>query len=561
MLTHPVCSPFICLTLNRTLGKTTHPDTNLEKLRESVKQAEQVRGMQSLYILEGIGRVMQQLWVQLNDLRSRHISKPMFKSKEGTLRGMNLFWRRVYLVRAKFLEWEVRLPNRNLASERFTQWLVVHHKLKHVYPGLKELLLTTRRLLEESKSPILQQQMKHAAEMHKKAIKRLQEMFRKAIVHLRKHRVKNREEIQKKHADFVVLCRKCWKTGRIRRKHLAEIAQQTQEHKSSELGGREIVPTDAYEAASRGEVTIEQLDGLLAEMQVRERHRGWTVNSKSSDGELLLHNACLGGHCHIARRLVQHGASVNQISDTITRLTPLMLAARNNHVEIMEMLLGNGARPDAVDHVGDTALHWSARCGRVAATRCLLGEKVMRILHLSGANAEDEDGPASHDPLQGFLAFINARNLRKRCAADLTDRKIVKLVFNAVTNECNDKLASSERARQRQKRKKSRLPIKSKRVYPAGNKGVFDYVATKRKKKQRRGSNQRSPNQESSASNRRRTIHRRSSTESRNQSYRQQKMVSGFLDRMENSVNSIASGGESSDGDTPLDALSLILKP
>lgn len=545
MFTH-----LVRLTPNRALGKTTHPDTNLKKLREAVKQADAVRATQSLYILEGIARHMQRLWAELKELRSHRIVKPMFVRRQSIHKGMPLFWRRVSSLRSRFIDWEIRLPNRNLASEGFTQWLVVHHKLQHVYPGLKDLLSATKRLLEESKSPLLQEQFKIAADMHNNAIREYQEHYKNGVLQSEARIAKRKEDLQINHVDFVALCRKCWKTGHIRRQHLAEIEQRSRKRESRQPGGRDIPLDDPYVAASRGEVTIDQLDELLAEMHACERHRGWTVNSKSSSGELLLHNACVGGHSHIARRLVEHGASVNQVSDTITRLTPLMLAARNDHVAIMKMLLGNGARPDAVDHTGDTALHWSARYGRVAATRYLLGEEVMRTLHLSGTAVEDEGGPASNDPLESFLAFVNARNLRGRCASDLTDRKIVKLVFTTITNECNEKLASSRRARR--KRSKSRSPTKNKRVYPAGRKGVFEYVVTKRARRRS------SSNQEPSASNKGKPTRRRS-VERSNNVYRTEKMVMGFLDRMDNTFG--ADGDSSEDSDANQDVLSLVTKP
>ena len=495
-----------------------------------MKQADEVRGMQSLYILEGLGRRMQRLWVKMNQLWSRRIHHPLFENTKsgGILKGMPFFWGRVDVLRHKFFAWQSRLPNRNLNSEGFTQWLVVHYKLKQVYPGIKELLTKTKRLLDESECPILKERFANIAKLQNQAVKKFQKHFKHARCTAAERSSKRNQEVEQSHTNFVEMCRKWWKKGRIQRERLDKTTQLSEETRSgSESDGPDIALYDPYVAAFSGGVKIKHLDDMVKEMRVSEKHRGWTVNSKSSDGETLLHNACLGGHADIARRLVELGASVNQISDSLTRMTPLMLAARRNSVPVMKMLLKNGAVPDAADSVGDTALHWSTRHGRVAATKFLLGQQVFKFMQKDALPAEEDDlyisldaeGPATDDPMARFVNFIQARNLRGRCACDLTERKIIHLIITAVENEYNDKLSDARRAhRLRLKQRSKKRPFdKANRVHPAGKKGVINYINSKREEREGKSD---SPNQEPNI-------------KEANKTYQTEKLVLRFLDTLD----------------------------
>eukprot|EP00659_Diplonema_papillatum_P010465 gene10466-16113_t len=71
-----------------------------------------------------------------------------------------------------------------------------------------------------------------------------------------------------------------------------------------------------------------------------------------------LHYAAEKGFLDIVRCLVQNGAPVDCLSGA--RASPLMLAAQGKHEDVMEYLLGEGARV-LDDDAGDTALHVCAR--------------------------------------------------------------------------------------------------------------------------------------------------------------------------------------------------------
>jgi len=81
--------------------------------------------------------------------------------------------------------------------------------------------------------------------------------------------------------------------------------------------------------------------------------RGW-------DGETLLHLAIGQNHKDLAEALLKDGADVNAL--TTDRLTPLHMAAQNGNIEIVTLLLDKGANINPVDSKGwtplDRAMKW-----------------------------------------------------------------------------------------------------------------------------------------------------------------------------------------------------------
>lgn len=66
--------------------------------------------------------------------------------------------------------------------------------------------------------------------------------------------------------------------------------------------------------------------------------------------------AIVKGDIETVKKFIEYGADVNQTSDGIT---PLMLAARYNKVEIIQILLDKGARLEAKDERGYTAVKYA----------------------------------------------------------------------------------------------------------------------------------------------------------------------------------------------------------
>ena len=100
------------------------------------------------------------------------------------------------------------------------------------------------------------------------------------------------------------------------------------------------------------------------------------VDAKGQDGSTALHYSCRYGHVDIVRTLVNHKANVNARTDSGD--TPLILAARNKHDNVVHALLSDSqclvdAKLKGQD--GYTALHHSCIYGHVDIVRTLVNHK------------------------------------------------------------------------------------------------------------------------------------------------------------------------------------------
>jgi hypothetical protein len=92
--------------------------------------------------------------------------------------------------------------------------------------------------------------------------------------------------------------------------------------------------------------------------------RNINVNVKDdASGATPLHYAAENGHIEIVRLLLQNGAEVNARS--INGYTPLHDAAENGHVDILHLLVENGVDLEAQSNNGERALHWAAVNGHL----------------------------------------------------------------------------------------------------------------------------------------------------------------------------------------------------
>lgn len=67
-------------------------------------------------------------------------------------------------------------------------------------------------------------------------------------------------------------------------------------------------------------------------------------------------NAIVKGDIAIVKKFIEYGADVNE---TFNGMTPLMIAARYNKVEILKLLIEKGANTQAKDNRGFTALQYA----------------------------------------------------------------------------------------------------------------------------------------------------------------------------------------------------------
>jgi ankyrin repeat protein len=77
------------------------------------------------------------------------------------------------------------------------------------------------------------------------------------------------------------------------------------------------------------------------------------IETTTYEGVTPLNNAILKGDIEVVKKFIEYGTDVNEKSNG---MSPLMIAARYNRVEIIKILLANGANLNLKDEKGFTAL-------------------------------------------------------------------------------------------------------------------------------------------------------------------------------------------------------------
>lgn len=104
--------------------------------------------------------------------------------------------------------------------------------------------------------------------------------------------------------------------------------------------------------------------------------------SSKLGGQLVL--AASEGDLPQVRTLLDQGASVDYpLPDNGT--TPLIAAARNGHVSVVDALLVAGANINAVDHDVGTALYWAAFNGKLDVMKFLISRGATLSCNSDGA--------------------------------------------------------------------------------------------------------------------------------------------------------------------------------
>ena len=125
------------------------------------------------------------------------------------------------------------------------------------------------------------------------------------------------------------------------------------------------------------------------------------VNARNSLGETALMLAAFGGHLEVVQILLPQGAEVNQPG-----WTPLIYSAAQNRMDVARLLLKNGAQVNAHSGSGTTALMMAAREGNLSMVLLLME-------HGADLGMKNEDGAT---------ALKLARDRGRKDIADLLSR-------------------------------------------------------------------------------------------------------------------------------------------
>ena len=149
-------------------------------------------------------------------------------------------------------------------------------------------------------------------------------------------------------------------------------------------------PELAKESDSRGESPLYRAAYMHRRKEAEQLiTSGADVNAVTKRGTPVLDAACsTGANLELVRLLVNNGANIN-VSDEHRR-TPLHWAAYHGFADVVVLLLGRGANAEARDDVGRRPLHLAAAAGSDDAVRLLLEHGV-------DPNPRDETGKTPLD--------------------------------------------------------------------------------------------------------------------------------------------------------------------
>ncbi len=151
------------------------------------------------------------------------------------------------------------------------------------------------------------------------------------------------------------------------------LAAYQHEPQIAELLAEKTVTLDIFEAAAIGRTaTIIRLISREPEL----------VNQYSEDGFQPLGLACYFGHFDTAEFLIKAGATVNSYSNNSLHAAPLQSAAAAGRLDIVRLLLANGANPNCRNNRSQTPLHAAAQNGDM---------DMIRVLIFGGSDLESRD--------------------------------------------------------------------------------------------------------------------------------------------------------------------------
>lgn len=151
------------------------------------------------------------------------------------------------------------------------------------------------------------------------------------------------------------LCQTAWKKGALQKQFdqeieakriaqqknvKAEAEQRRAQSRRRHQAEAEAAYTSPWEAALGGS-SVERFKQLVSEEAVRRRNqegRSFSLDDRDrTTGSTLLLCACAGGHHHLTKFLIEHGAEVNLANNTVYRVSPLHEACQSNFVQVCNL--------------------------------------------------------------------------------------------------------------------------------------------------------------------------------------------------------------------------------
>ncbi|XP_030629548.1 LOW QUALITY PROTEIN: poly [ADP-ribose] polymerase tankyrase-2-like [Chanos chanos] len=140
----------------------------------------------------------------------------------------------------------------------------------------------------------------------------------------------------------------------------------------------------------------------------------------------------------VCELLLRKGASVNE--KTKDFLTPLHLTAEKSHNDVLEVLIKHEAKVNAVDSLGQTALHRAAHCGHLQTCRLLLNAGCDPLItSLQGFSPSQLGNESVQEILQEGVFIGNSDTDRQLLEASKSgDLDLVKKLCTLQNVNCRD---------------------------------------------------------------------------------------------------------------------------
>ena len=107
---------------------------------------------------------------------------------------------------------------------------------------------------------------------------------------------------------------------------------------------------------------------------------GCEIRDRTTHGWIPLHNSCYcGSDIDIVEKLLDGGVYID-CTTLPSRMTPLIIAAQENHIHIVKYLISQGADLNAADHNGECSLHVATSYNCPEVLRLLLQHKASHRL-------------------------------------------------------------------------------------------------------------------------------------------------------------------------------------